>query len=103
MNNKENTGLGRRDFLLSAAVLAAVPTLAGFAAPAAAQTPGTSLRPASVSGRRKLLGMLEVSTVGLGVQNMSRTYQQTIPTRPEMYKHCHPDGLRTGRHILRRG
>ena len=36
-----------------------------------------------VSGRRKL-GTLEVSSVGLGVQNMSRTYQQTIPTRPEM-------------------
>ena len=27
---------------------------------------------------------LEVSSVGIGVQNMSRTYQTTIPTRPEM-------------------
>jgi len=35
------------------------------------------------SGRRRL-GSLEVSSVGLGVQNMSRTYQQTIPTRSEM-------------------
>ena len=35
------------------------------------------------SGRRKLAS-LEVSSVGLGVQNMSRTYQTTIPTRPEM-------------------
>ena len=34
-------------------------------------------------GRRRL-GTLEVSSVGLGVQNMSRTYQTTIPTRPEM-------------------
>ena len=38
---------------------------------------------AQASGRRKL-GSLEVSSVGLGVQNMSRTYQTTIPTRPEM-------------------
>ena len=27
---------------------------------------------------------LEVSSVGLGVQNMARTYQTTIPARPEM-------------------
>jgi aryl-alcohol dehydrogenase-like predicted oxidoreductase len=36
-----------------------------------------------LSGRRKL-GKLEVSSVGLGVQNMSRTYQTTIPFRPQM-------------------
>ncbi|MGQ0740294.1 MAG: aldo/keto reductase [Bacteroidota bacterium] len=35
------------------------------------------------SGRRKL-GTLEVSSIGLGVQNMWRTYQTTIPSRPEM-------------------
>ena len=35
-------------------------------------------------GRRKL-GKLEVSSVGLGVQNMSRTYQTTIPSRTEMF------------------
>jgi aryl-alcohol dehydrogenase-like predicted oxidoreductase len=32
-----------------------------------------------------MLGSLEVSSVGLGVQNMSRTYQTTIPTRSEMH------------------
>ena len=36
-----------------------------------------------ISARRKL-GQLEVSSVGLGVQNMHRTYQTTIPARPEM-------------------
>ena len=36
-------------------------------------------------GRRKL-GTLEVSSIGLGVQNMSRTYQTTIPSRSEMHK-----------------
>jgi len=34
-------------------------------------------------GRRKL-GSLEVSSVGLGVQNMSRKYETTVPYRPEM-------------------
>jgi aryl-alcohol dehydrogenase-like predicted oxidoreductase len=36
-----------------------------------------------LSNKRKL-GKLEVSAIGLGVQNMSRTYQTTIPSRPEM-------------------
>lgn len=36
-------------------------------------------------GKRKLGPSLEVSSIGLGVQNMSRTYQTTIPRRPEMH------------------
>ena len=44
------------------------------AAPPAAQLVGT----------RRKLGSLEVSSVGLGVQNMHRTYQTTIPDRAEM-------------------
>ena len=40
---------------------------------------------AAVKGRRRL-GRLEVSSIGLGVQNMSRTYQTTIPSRPEMLR-----------------
>ncbi|WP_431312430.1 aldo/keto reductase [Sphingomonas natans] len=35
---------------------------------------------------RRQLGTLEVSSVGLGVQNMSRTYQTTVPYRPEMLR-----------------
>jgi aryl-alcohol dehydrogenase-like predicted oxidoreductase len=35
-------------------------------------------------GRRKLGGKLEVSSIGLGVQNMHRTYPTTIPSRPQM-------------------
>jgi aryl-alcohol dehydrogenase-like predicted oxidoreductase len=42
-----------------------------------------SPKPNSSMGRRKL-GTLEVSSIGLGVQNMWRTYQTTIPSRPEM-------------------
>jgi aryl-alcohol dehydrogenase-like predicted oxidoreductase len=37
------------------------------------------------SSKRKLGVSLEVSSIGLGVQNMSRTYQTTIPLRSEMH------------------
>jgi aryl-alcohol dehydrogenase-like predicted oxidoreductase len=39
---------------------------------------------ATAPGKRKL-GTLEVSSIGLGVQNMSRNYQTTIPLRSEMH------------------
>ena len=48
-------------------------------------TPDANRPPQSTPGARRRLGTLEVSAVGLGVQNMSRTYQQTIPTRSEMF------------------
>lgn len=41
-------------------------------------------RPNPLSNKRKLGATLEVSSIGLGVQNMTRTYQTTIPSRPEM-------------------
>lgn len=41
--------------------------------------------PLTAPGKRKL-GKLEVSSIGLGVQNMSRNYQTTIPSRPEMHR-----------------
>ena len=44
---------------------------------------GRSPPAAQISARRKL-GQLEVSSIGLGVQNMARTYQTTVPARPEM-------------------
>lgn len=40
-------------------------------------------------GRRKLGGRLEVSSIGIGVQNMPRTYQTTIPLRSEMINIIH--------------
>lgn len=42
------------------------------------------IKPNAIPSRRKLGSKLEVSSIGLGVQNMHRTYQTTIPTRPEM-------------------
>jgi aryl-alcohol dehydrogenase-like predicted oxidoreductase len=76
--------LSRRSLLLTAGTMAA----AANVTTTSAQTTSTQAEPAAAAvaeiGRRKL-GSLEVSSVGLGVQNMSRTYQQTIPTRAEMH------------------
>lgn len=63
---------------------------AGVAALAIGSLPATrtaaeqSDRSTALQGRRKL-GALEVSTIGLGVQNHSRTFQTTIPNRAEMH------------------
>jgi aryl-alcohol dehydrogenase-like predicted oxidoreductase len=75
---QNSSGLNRRAFLglgLSASMASALP------AGAEAQTRAATAN--ALAGRRRL-GNLEVSSVGLGVQNMSRTYQTTIPSRPEM-------------------
>jgi len=49
------------------------------------ETPRTDVLANAKPDKRKL-GTLEVSSIGLGVQNMSRTYQTTIPSRPEMHR-----------------
>ncbi len=72
---------GRRAILLSAGGVAAAAALSGsLVGQAAAAVPAEPM----TQGRRKL-GTLEVSSLGLGVQNMSRTYQTTIPNRAEMH------------------
>ena len=76
-------GIGRRSFLQFAGSLAATPLLGGIATRAFAQAPASSTPPAPAIGRRRL-GKLEVSSIGLGVQNMSRKYETTVPYRPEM-------------------
>ncbi len=84
MATKQVSEVGRRKFLLAAGSLAATP-LVGHADVQASVGGGVSASsaPMEVTGRRTL-GALEVSSVGLGVQNMHRTYQTTIPARPEM-------------------
>ena len=82
MNTNEDRGLGRRDFLLSSS-RPGRSAPAGRSCPARRRADGATTATRTAPGRRKL-GSLEVSSIGLGVQNMHRTYQQTIPTRPEM-------------------
>ena len=76
--------LARRSFLMSTAAIAAAPAFACLASqPAQQQQPD---KPVLATTERRKLGKLIVSSVGLGVQNMSRTYQTTVPSRPEMLR-----------------
>jgi aryl-alcohol dehydrogenase-like predicted oxidoreductase len=83
--NGNDRGTTRRSFLGMGLGLTATPVVAptrasqergGEAGNAASQR-------SKPVGRRKL-GKLDVSAVGLGVQNMSRKYETTVPHRPEM-------------------
>lgn len=84
MAKQSESPAGRRSFLLAAGSIAAAP-LAGRTHEQVLSQGAIAARPApqNLQGRRKL-GTLEVSGIGLGVQNMSRTYQTTVPARPEM-------------------
>jgi aryl-alcohol dehydrogenase-like predicted oxidoreductase len=70
----------RRQVLFASAAAGATPLVAAAQAQSAPSKPAK----AALTARRKL-GALEVSAVGLGVQNMSRTYQTTVPNRSEMH------------------
>jgi aryl-alcohol dehydrogenase-like predicted oxidoreductase len=85
--DQESIGVDRRSFI-EKTIFAGVGSLALAASQneASAQT-GTQNNTKSAAnssiGRRRL-GKLEVSAVGLGVQNMHRRYETTVPYRPEM-------------------
>ncbi len=86
MADSQKHGIGRRSMLLAAGSLAALPLLGSEAvgreraAPAKRLT--SSISGTQPNGRRKL-GQLEVSSIGLGVQNNSRKYTTENPYRPE--------------------
>lgn len=82
--------MDRRTILKTAGLAMAGSTLLPFAsfAKSTDSIPGYSEKEKKrvpAPGRRKLGRSLEVSGVGLGVQNMSRTYQTTVPSRTEMF------------------
>lgn len=95
MDNSQNdqfqaTGaamLDRRKFLIAGAGVVAASLLPNVSSAAQVQEEQKSHRGAghqsSSLGNRKL-GTLEVSSIGLGVQNMSRKYDTSVPYRPEM-------------------
>jgi len=79
--------LNRRKFILAGAGVAAAALLPHVSSAAQTQEKcgadsGAPHSPSSLEKRK--LGKLEVSNVGLGVQNMSRKYETTVPYRPEM-------------------
>jgi aryl-alcohol dehydrogenase-like predicted oxidoreductase len=83
--NHSTTATSRRQFLVTGATLAAASFLNSspvHAADGSARAGATTTAP-MLSGRRKL-GSLEVSSVGIGVQNMHRKYTTEVPYRPEM-------------------
>ena len=82
--------MNRRNLLKSAGIAIAGTTLLPVSSFAQSINPepkifGNNNAAQLLTGRRKLGNVLEVSSIGLGVQNMSRTYQTTIPSRKEMY------------------
>ena len=84
--NKENEGTSRREFIAKTIFAGTGLALAATQNQANAQSSDVKNKQKNKqanSGRRKL-GKLEVSSVGLGVQNMSRKYETTVPYRPEM-------------------
>ncbi|MCD0487775.1 aldo/keto reductase [Pedobacter sp. MC2016-14] len=85
MENLENknaaSSFNRRSLLKGGLALAGASLLPDISTAAPGQL--TTAPEKDLKGRRKL-GHLEVSSIGLGVQNMHRTYQTTIPSRPEM-------------------
>jgi hypothetical protein len=86
MSQDPHVDVDRRGFLGVAGTFAAASFLGGADAEATAQSTGRRTTAVGSTPRRRRLGRLEVSSVGLGVQNMSRTYQTTIPSRPGMLK-----------------
>ena len=85
--DQESNGINRRSFIEKTIFAGAgIAALAASQNQTSAQT-GKRNNTKSASnapiGRRRL-GKLEVSAVGLGVQNMHRRYETTVPYRPEM-------------------
>ena len=79
--------LDRRQLLGAGAALAAASLLPRIPAQAqnqGATSAGTTPQTAPLGRRR--LGALEVSAVGMGVQNMHRKYTTEVPYRPEMIR-----------------
>ena len=80
MNGAASGQVSRRSLLGAAG--------AGLAAASLGAAHGATAAPPAArrDGGRRKLGSLEVSSVGLGVQNMHRTYQTTVPDRAEMIR-----------------
>jgi aryl-alcohol dehydrogenase-like predicted oxidoreductase len=86
--------MDRRSILKTAGLALAGSALLPFSSLAQSGIPNEKLdeknkSPLLLPDKRKLGNSLEVSSIGIGVQNMSRTYQTTIPSRSEMHRIIH--------------
>lgn len=84
MAMRHSIKLGRRTFLASVGSLAAVPLL-GCTGSQPSQ-PSKPSKPAKQTLGRRMLGSLEVSSVGLGCQDITGTFYATHPDRADMIK-----------------
>lgn len=90
--DKRGSTVNRRNFLKNGLFAGAV-TVASTIAPSPLRASYANeesknkeaLNSAVLSGKRKL-GNLEVSAIGIGVQNMHRKYTSIVPYRPDMIK-----------------
>lgn len=80
----EREKIERRSFLKAAGGVAAASLLGSTTTQVKAQGTAPGGTPAAGEIERRMLGSLEVSSIGLGVQNNSRKYDTTVPRRPEM-------------------
>jgi aryl-alcohol dehydrogenase-like predicted oxidoreductase len=80
---KNRHDLDRRSFLRAAGVIAAATITAGLSSPSIARESGGQAAKPLMNGRRKL-GQLEVSSIGLGCQDMTGTFYATAPRREDM-------------------
>lgn len=75
---------GRRKFLLTGAGVAAASVLPPLTFAAGNNTSKSQNVSGPSSLERRKLGTLEVSSIGLGVQNFARKYDTRVPYRPEV-------------------
>ena len=75
--------IDRRSFLRASGVIAAATITGGLSSPAIGQEGGGGANKPLVNGRRKL-GQLEVSSIGLGCQDLTGAFYATAPRRPDM-------------------
>lgn len=71
----------RRGFFTAGAAAMAVGTIASASMASTALRAQTASTTASLGKERRMLGGLETSALGLGVQNNARTFETTIPNR----------------------
>ncbi|MNK75204.1 L-glyceraldehyde 3-phosphate reductase [compost metagenome] len=81
--------MNRRTLLKNTGLAVLGSTLMPFDMLAKSTEINTNLPENLAPSKRKLGKNLEVSAIGIGVQNMSRTYQTIIPTRTEMHNIIH--------------
>jgi len=82
--DERREAIDRRNFLTRSAIAGAGLAVSGIGGSSAEQQKRSGKINVAAKPRRRLLGKLEVSAVGIGVQNMHRKYDTSVPYRPEM-------------------